>query len=98
MLTVSPGEVAILWDIDSGAKRQTFHGVPAGVTGLLNCVGFSGDGQRIVARHRGGELAVVWDADTGAMVRRYYLLGEGQDWLTELPATGQFFGATELVK
>ena len=43
LLTVSPGNVAILWDIDSGAKRQTFHGVPAGVLGY---VGFSGDGQR----------------------------------------------------
>ncbi len=95
LLTVSPGEVAILWDIDSGAKRQTFHGIPAGVLGY---VGFSGDGQRIVARHRGGELAVVWDVDTGEMVRRYYLLGEGQAWLTELPATGRFLGATEFVK
>ncbi len=98
LLTVSPGNVAILWDIDSGAKRQTFHGVPAAVTGSLGYVGFSGDGQRIVARHRGGELAVVWDVDTGEMVRRYYLLGEGQAWLTELPATGQFSGATEFVK
>ena len=98
LLTVSPGNVAILWDIDSGAKRQTFHGVPAAVTGLFGYVGFSGDGQRIVARHRGGELAVVWDVDTGEIVRRYYLLDEGQAWLTELPATGQFSGATEFVK
>lgn len=97
LLTVSRGD-AILWDIDTGAKRQTFYDVPAGVGRAPNAIEFSGDGQFIVAHHRRGELAVVWDVNSGEIVRRCYLLDEGQNWLTELPATGQFFGATDLVK
>jgi WD40 repeat protein len=93
LLTVSPGGDAVLWDLESGQRRMVFGGVPADVFPAHREVWFSADGRRLFARHRAGQAVVAWDVGTGRIVRRYYLVNDGDDLLVEVPCTGKFLGS-----
>ncbi len=98
LLSVSPGANAILWDMATGEKLQTFDAMPADVASPLGEVRLSGDGARVFARCRAGQAVIAWDVATGRIGARFYLVDGGGGWLTVYPETGRFVGATEYVR
>jgi WD40 repeat protein len=97
LLTISAGHHAILWDLETGQRRQVFERVPDDFSSVLADAWFGEDRRELFIRHGLGELITVWDVATGAVTRLHYLLNEGRDWLTELPESGEFAGATQWV-
>lgn len=97
LLTICAGHHATLWDLETGQRRQVFEGVLGDFSSVLGAAWFGDDGRELFVRHGLGHLVTVWDVATGAVTRRHYLLNEGRDWLTELPASGEFTGATRWV-
>ena len=98
LLSVSPGVHAILWDMETGKKLQTFEGMPADVASPSGEVRLSGDGSRVFARCRAGQAVIAWDVASGRIDARFYLVDRGEGWLTVYPETARFVGATEYVR
>lgn len=85
LLTISPGESAILWSLTSGEKLQEYRSMPADLDRHPVHVRFSPDERKLVARHHRGQSAVVWDVSTGKLLARYHLLSDGRSWCADQP-------------
>ena len=91
LLVVTRGREATLWDLNSGEAVQTFSPLPPDT----EKVWFGDDGTRFFSRHQGGRAVFMWDVPSGEVEAEYYLLGDGDKWLTVHPRTGTAVGATE---
>lgn len=91
LLVVTRGREATLWDLKSGEAVQTFSPLPPDTEKIW----FNDDGTRFFSRHQGGRAVFMWDVPSGEVEAEYYLLGDGDKWLTVYPRTGTAVGATE---
>jgi WD40 repeat protein len=92
VVTAARDGVAILWEVETGKKRQTYEGIPW----RAETAELTGDGNSLIVRSSDGSYA-FWDIETGRTLWRCYTLYNGSRWLTVTPE-GRVSGNLEYVR
>ena len=74
IVTISPGDMAILWDLESGERLQEFHQIPFDLIGTPESIWLSRNEQTLIARHHRGQALTFWDVETGTRTMRTDLI------------------------
>ncbi|TWU36156.1 WD40 repeat domain-containing protein [Novipirellula artificiosorum] len=78
LLTVTPGHDAILWDLVSGEQISVVGTMPKDINPNADSVWLGRDDRQLFVRQRRGQAIIEWEMTTGTIVKRYFLVNEGQ--------------------